>query len=55
MSRGRPRLPDGEQLVHVSLRLPRDVVDRYGAQGNRSAQMRRVLENHIKEQEHDNG
>ena len=51
MSRGRPKLPEGQQLVHVSLRLPRDVVDRYGAQGNRSAEMRQVLENHLKEQE----
>lgn len=51
MSRGRPRLPEGQHLVHVSLRLPRDLVDWYGAQGNRSAQMRRALEKHAEEEQ----
>jgi hypothetical protein len=44
MSRGRPRLPEGERLVHVSLRLPQWIVDWYDKQGNRSACMRRALE-----------
>lgn len=44
MTRGRPRLPEGERLVHVSLRLPKWVVDWYDKQGNRSARMRRALE-----------
>ena len=44
MTRGRPRLPEGERLVHVSLRLPQWLVDWYGEQGNRSARMRRALE-----------
>jgi hypothetical protein len=44
MARGRPRLPEGERLVHVSLRLPQWLVDWYNKQGNRSARMRRALE-----------
>lgn len=44
MTRGRPRLPEGERLVHVSLRLPQWLVDWYSEQGNRSALMRRALE-----------
>lgn len=50
MAKGRPKLPEGEQLVSVSIRLPQWVVDWYDAQGKRSALMRRVLE---KGAEHD--
>lgn len=44
MTRGRPKLPEGEHLVSVSIRLPKWLVDWYDAQGKRSALMRRVLE-----------
>jgi len=49
MSRGRPKLPEGQALVLISLRLPRHLVEWYDANvsGNyRSACMRRVLENY---------
>ena len=29
MSRGRPKLPAGEQMVSISLRLPKELVDWY--------------------------
>lgn len=44
MTRGRPKLPEGEQLVSVSIRLPKWLVDWYDKQGKRSALMRRALE-----------
>ncbi len=44
MTRGRPKLPEGEHLVSVSIRMPKWLVDWYDAQGKRSALMRRVLE-----------
>lgn len=44
MTRGRPKLPEGERLVHISLRVPQWVVDWFEQQGNRSVQMRRALE-----------
>lgn len=44
MTRGRPKLPEGERLVHVSLRLPKWLVDWYGKEGKRSALMRQTLE-----------
>ena len=44
MTRGRPKLPEGEQLVSVSIRLPKWLVDWYEQRGKRSALMRRVLE-----------
>lgn len=46
MSRGRPKLPDDERLVHVSVRLPKWVVDWYAANGERSKLMRRALEDY---------
>lgn len=47
MAKGRPKLPEGEQLVSVSIRLPQWLVDWYddGAL-KRSARMRRVLEDY---------
>lgn len=48
MARGRPRLPEGEALQHVSLRLPKWVIDWYDAEGKRSETMRLVLEGHTK-------
>lgn len=50
MAKGRPKLPEGEKLVHVSLRLPQWLVDWYGESGKRSARMRRVLEKFTEEQ-----
>lgn len=44
MPKGRPKLPEGERLVAISLRLPQWLVDWYGEPGKRSARMRRVLE-----------
>jgi len=55
MAKGRPRLPEGEQLVSVSIRLPKWLVDWYddGAL-KRSAHMRRVLEDYAAEgEDHD--
>lgn len=49
MAKGRPRLPEGEQLVSVSIRMPKWLVDWYDAQGKRSALMRRVLEDYASE------
>lgn len=47
MSRGRPKLPEGERLVHVSLRLPKWLVDWYdNGPLSRSARMRRALEDY---------
>jgi hypothetical protein len=47
MARGRPKLPEGERLVHVSLRLPQWLVEWYdGGKFPRSARMRRVLEDY---------
>lgn len=50
MSRGRPKLPEGEKLVSVSLRLPQYLIDWYdncvAGVANRSEQMRRVLEDY---------
>jgi len=47
MPKGRPKLPEGERLVHVNLRLPQWVVDWYSdGKLNRSARMRRVLEDY---------
>lgn len=47
MTRGRPKLPEGERLVHVSLRLPKWLVDWYDAGAlKRSVRMRRVLEDY---------
>jgi hypothetical protein len=48
MTKGRPKLPEGEALVHVSLRLPQWLVDWYDTCGagvtNRSVLMRKALE-----------
>ena len=48
MSKGRPKMPEGEQMVSISLRLPQHVVDWYDMAGagvvNRSAVMRTALE-----------
>ena len=47
MPKGRPKLPEGERLVHVNLRLPQWVVDWYSdGKLKRSARMRRVLEDY---------
>lgn len=48
MARGRPKLPENEVLVHVSLRIPKDVRDWFAERGNRSASMRAVLENYVR-------
>lgn len=54
MTKGRPKLPDGEQMVSISLRLPQDLVDWYEMVGagvvSRSSVMRQVLEEFAKEQ-----
>lgn len=49
MAKGRPKLPEGEKLVHVSLRLPQWVVDWYDEHGIRSKHMRHALEQYTKE------
>jgi len=53
MTTGRPRLPEGEQMVSISLRLPQQLVDWYGTAGAgvvpRSAIMRQALEAYTKE------
>lgn len=46
MTRGRPLLPEGHKMVHVSMRLPQWLVEWYNTEGKRSARMRRVLEEH---------
>jgi hypothetical protein len=48
MTKGRPKLPEGERLVHVSMRLPQWLVDWYDRAGagvvTRSSVMRQALE-----------
>lgn len=48
MSRGRPKMPEGEQMVSISLRLPQHLVDWYdncvGGVTTRSTLMRQALE-----------
>lgn len=47
MAKGRPKLPEGEQMVSVSLRLPQWLVDWYdNGRLKRSTRMRRVLEDY---------
>ncbi len=47
MAKGRPRLPEGEKLVAISLRLPQWLVDWYdNGELKRSTRMRRALEDH---------
>ena len=52
MTKGRPRLPEGEKMVSVSLRLPKDLVEWYDDMGvnSRSDLMRAVLEHYKQEQ-----
>ena len=45
--RGRPRLPEGEKLIHISIRIPVWLRDALLKQGNVSEQVRRVLEEHF--------
>lgn len=51
MTRGRPKLPEGEQLVSTSIRLPVWVSDWFDKRGNRSKLMRMALEKFIDEVE----
>lgn len=48
MTKGRPKLPDGEQMVSISMRLPQWLVDWYDNAGagvtTRSSVMRQALE-----------
>jgi hypothetical protein len=48
MPKGRPKLAEEERLVHVTLRVPRHIVDWYdncvGGVANRSTLMRQALE-----------
>jgi hypothetical protein len=51
MTRGRPKLPEGEALQHVSLRLPKWLIDQYDDEGEdrgRSTLMRLVLERYMR-------
>ena len=48
-TKGRPKLPDDEKLVHVSLRLPKWLIEAYDAKGTRSAHMRHALEHYLKD------
>ena len=52
MTKGRPKLPKGEQMVSISMRLPADLVDWYDMVGagvvTRSSVMRQVLEDYAK-------
>lgn len=50
MPRGRRKLPEGEHLVSVSVRLPMWLIKEYDAMGgDRSKHIRRVLEDYIQE------
>lgn len=48
MPKGRPKMPAGEQMVSISLRLPQHLVDWYDScvagVANRSTLMRQALE-----------
>jgi metal-responsive CopG/Arc/MetJ family transcriptional regulator len=48
MPKGRPKLPEGEQMVSISMRLPQWLVDWYDRAGagnvTRSSVMRQALE-----------
>lgn len=48
MNRGRPKLPEGEKLVHYTVRLPQWVLDACREQGNPAAVIREVLIAHLK-------
>lgn len=44
MTKGRPKLPEGERMVSMHVRVPQDLLRWYDEQGNRSATVRRALE-----------
>jgi hypothetical protein len=47
VTKGRPKLPEGESLVHITLRLPKWLIDWYGSGSlKRSTRMRRALEDY---------
>lgn len=48
MARGRPPLQDDDRLIHVSLRLPKDVVDFFRLSPRYTGEMRRVLERYAR-------
>ena len=45
--RGRPKLPDGEQLIHVSVRLPQHLIAQCKERGNISLTIRRALDDYF--------
>lgn len=47
-SRGRPRLPEGEKLVVVGVRLPQWVIDACREEGNLSTVIRKALTEHLR-------
>jgi hypothetical protein len=49
MTKGRPKLPDGELMVSTSIRMPKWLVDWYDKQGDRSKVMRMALEKYADE------
>jgi Arc/MetJ-type ribon-helix-helix transcriptional regulator len=44
MPRGRPKIPEGERTVNVSVRIPKEVYDFYRKYPNMSEAMRLALE-----------
>ena len=51
MPKGRPKLPEGDRMVAISIRLPQWLVDWYDNQGHRSKSMRMALEKYADEGE----
>lgn len=46
-SRGRPKLPEGEKLVHVGVRLPQWMIDACLKEGTLSAVTRKALSEYL--------
>lgn len=51
MPKGRPKLPEGERMNTVTLRLPQWVIDHYRQRGRLTVAMRTVLENDASEED----
>ncbi len=47
MSKGRPKLPEGEVLVHVTIRIPGYLHEECKAKGNVSRVIRKALEHYF--------
>ena len=47
MTRGRPKLPEGEKMVHTTVRIPQWMVDACRAEANLSTVVRKALDKYL--------